>query len=119
MVLGIGCDIIKISRVARAINNEAFVKKYFTASEIEMLMSKNAESYAGNFAAKEAVAKALGTGFSGFFPDCIEVLRDKNKKPVVNLYGKAREIAEVQGIREILVSISHCNEYAIAYAIAI
>jgi holo-[acyl-carrier-protein] synthase len=73
---------------------------------------------AGNFAGKEAVSKALGTGFKGFYPIDIEILRTKLGTPYVILYGKALKISKEMGIQNIHISISHCKEYAIAYAVA-
>ncbi|MCX7905065.1 MAG: holo-ACP synthase, partial [Caloramator sp.] len=67
MIVGIGTDIIEIERIKRAIErNRLFINKIYTENEIEYLKNKNTESYAGYFCAKEAVAKALGTGISGF-----------------------------------------------------
>ena len=119
MIYGNGCDIIEISRIKKAAENEAFIKKCFTEKEIEYFKSRNykAESVAAGFAAKEAVAKALKSGFSGFGFSDIEILHHKNGCPYVILHNGAEKIAEENGIT-VSVSMSHCREYAIASAVA-
>ena len=117
MVLGIGCDIIEIRRIKRAIEKESFLTRYFTAKEILLIQKKGSASAAGNFSAKEAVVKALGTGFGEIMPKDIEVLRDIAGKPYVNLYGAARECFEHIEGQHLLLSISHCKDYAVAYAV--
>lgn len=119
MIIGIGTDIIEIDRIEKALINKGFLHKNFTEKEIEyFLRRKNmSEVVAGNFAAKEAVSKALGTGFRGFGLINIEVLRDELGKPKVNLYGQAKNTAEKGGIIRIHISISHNKTQAIAYCV--
>ena len=119
MIYGNGCDIIEISRIKKAAENEAFIKKCFTENEIEYFKSRNykAESVAAGFAAKEAVAKALKSGFSGFGFSDIEILHYESGCPYVVLHNGAGKIAEEHGIK-VSVSMSHCKEYAMATAIA-
>lgn len=119
MIIGIGTDIIEIDRIGKALINKGFLHKNFTEKEIEyFLRRKNmSEVVAGNFAAKEAVSKALGTGFRGFGLINIEVLRDELGKPKVNLYGQAKNIAEKGGAIRIHISISHNKTQAIAYCV--
>lgn len=75
---------------------------------------------AGRFAAKEAVMKALGTGWRGGMKwTDIETLPDELGKPVVHLHGEAAQLAATQGIQQILMSISHAGDYAIASAIGV
>jgi holo-[acyl-carrier protein] synthase len=114
LVKGIGLDIIEIKRIAKAIESAGFLEKYFTRCEIELMANKRALTAAGNFAAKEAASKALGTGFRNFSPADIEILRDDYGKPYVKLYGFALNIFERQNFNAIYVSISHCEEYAAA-----
>ena len=98
MILGIGTDIIEIDRISRAIDNTPmFLEKIFTKREIEQLTRSKlrVESVAGNFAAKEAVSKALGTGVRGFNFKDIEVLRDELGKPVVEVSDKIKELIKV------------------------
>ncbi len=120
MINGIGVDIIEISRIKRAIERNAnFINKMFSKNEIEYLKSRNmrAESVAGRFAAKEAVAKALGTGFRGFDFKDIEIDITTLGKPIVLLKGKAKKMDKRWGKYKIHLSISHSRENAIAYAI--
>ncbi len=120
MINGIGVDIIEISRIKRAIERNAnFINKMFSKNEIEYLQSRNmrAESVAGRFAAKEAVAKALGTGFRGFDFKDIEIDITTLGKPIVLLKGKAKKMDKRWGKYKIHLSISHSRENAIAYAI--
>ena len=117
MIKGIGTDIIEINRIKNILKNSKFIKKCFTINEIEYLSNKNPESTAGYFCAKEAVSKALGTGFSGFCIKDIEVIK-KDSAPFIMLHNKALEIANEKGIKNIHITISHCRDYAVAYAVA-
>lgn len=119
MIIGIGTDIIEIDRIEKALTNKGFLHKNFTEKEIEYFLKRKniSEVVAGNFAAKEAISKALGTGFRGFGLINIEVLRDELGKPQVNLYGQANNIAEREAVRNIHISISHNKTQAIAYCI--
>jgi holo-[acyl-carrier protein] synthase len=122
MIFGIGIDVVEIGRIAEAIRrHEArFIEKIFCLSEIEYCraMKAPASHFAARFAAKEAVAKALGTGFSGpvNWKD-IEVRRKANGEPFVVLHAGAAELAQRVGIREIFVSMSHSQDYAVAQAV--
>ena len=119
MILGIGVDIIEVERIARAIKNVRFLERIYTGREIEFFHARkgNPLSASGNFAAKEAIAKALGTGFGVVKWTEVEVLRDAKGAPYVLLHGKALEIFEHMGGRKIWISISHSKEYAVAQAI--
>ncbi|MBZ9636867.1 holo-ACP synthase [Clostridium sp. FP1] len=120
MIIGVGTDIIEIRRIEKAmVANNSFLEKIFTATELEYLKSRNLrpEYVAGRFAAKEAVAKALGTGFRGFDFRDIEIDRTTLGKPIVILKGKAKLIAKKEGKYNIHLSISHGEDSAIAYAI--
>lgn len=119
MILGIGTDIIEIDRIRTAINRTpSFLKKAFTENEIELFNSRGmrVETIAGNFAAKEAISKAIGTGFRGFKLSDIEVLRDSLGKPIVKLSTKVEDIIGIENYR-FHISISHNRSMAIAYAI--
>jgi holo-[acyl-carrier protein] synthase len=118
VIVGIGTDIIEISRIEKAMSNNGFLKKYFTEAENTLFENKKPQSVAGNFAAKEAVAKALSTGFRSFSPIDIEVLRQPSGAPYVILYRNAKLLADEKAIKTIHISISHCIEYAIAYVVA-
>lgn len=116
MILGIGSDIIELERVKKACRSEAFLRHVYTQREIECFQHIPA-SLAGNFAVKEAVAKMLGTGFRGFGPAQIEVLRDEAGRPFVCLYDGAQARCKELGIRKIWVTISHSREMAMATAV--
>ena len=116
MIKGIGTDIIEIRRIAEAIDKKGFMDRIFTKEEQKLYHGINYQTLAGNFAAKEAVAKAFGTGFAGCSPIEIEVLRDENGKPYVKLYGNALERLNSMG-GCIHISISHSRENALAFAV--
>lgn len=119
MILGIGTDIVDVKRIKEASLSNGFLEKVFSKDEIEYLNSRNMrpEYIAGRFAAKEAVAKALGTGFREFNLKDIIIDRTTLGKPLVVLKGKAKQIAQKNGKYNLQVSISHEKNYAIAYAI--
>lgn len=120
MIKGIGTDIIEINRIEAAIQSEHFKERIFTPKELEALKIKHkkTESLAGLFAAKEAVSKALGTGFRNFGAADIEILTNELGKPEVTLKSGAKELAEQLSINSIHLTISHCKAYAVAYALA-
>ncbi|EOU1109428.1 holo-ACP synthase [Clostridium perfringens] len=124
MIIGIGVDIIEIERVRQAIrNNKNFLSKLFTEREIDYFISRNmnSEVIAGNFAAKEAVSKALGTGMRGFSFKDIEILRNELGKPEVILHNGANlignKLVENNNSLRVHLSISHNNSSAIAYSV--
>lgn len=123
-ILGIGTDIIESLRIAQMIekHGELFLNRVYTPHEIEYCSARKAatQHYAGRFAAKEAVLKALGTGWTrGIQWRDIEVHNDLGGKPSIVLSGGAYELSVQQGIDEMLISISHCRNYATAYAMAV
>lgn len=114
-----GVDIIEINRLEE-INpaiRERFISRVFTESEQEICKAINAR-LAGRFAAKEAVAKALGTGIGELHWKDIEILQAENGEPIIQLHAKAKEKAEELGISQWAVSISHNRTMAIAFVIA-
>lgn len=123
MAILCGVDIIEIDRLERSFQTggNSFRDKVFTARESEYCDSKKAtriKSYAARFAAKEAVSKALGTGISkGIKWTEIEVENDIDGKPSVILSGKAKERFEKLKGKNISISLSHSNNYAVAYAV--
>ena len=118
MILGVGTDLCRIERIGRALENPRFLQRIYTAAEQTRLeglcAERRHERAAGMFAAKEAVAKALGTGFAGFGFADVEILSDEKGKPVVQLHGRAAELA---GNANVHLSISHDNGMAIAFAV--
>ncbi len=122
MIKGIGIDIVEIYRIRQAIDkNHNFINRIFTANEIKIFEEKNyhPQTIAGFFAAKEAVAKALGTGIRNMKWKDIEILKDHLGKPYVKLHNNAEDLAYSMNIEKILVSISHSRENAIAQAMAV
>ncbi len=116
MIIGIGTDLIEISRVIKACNKSSFQEKIFTKDEIE-LCKKDKVKFADNFAVKESVSKMLGTGFTGIKPIDIEVLRDSKGKPYVNMYGACLEKSIELGIRKVFVTISNTKEFSMAFVV--
>jgi len=119
---GVGVDIIEIERMERVIaRTPRFVQRVFSEGEREYAWSKlrPAIHYALFFAAKEAVLKALGTGFSGMRFTDVEVDHDRLGKPIVVLHGYAREIARAQGVVDVQLSLSYTHQVGVASAVAI
>ncbi len=103
-------------------HGELFIQRIYTGVEIEYCSSRKAatQHYAGRWAAKEAVLKALGTGWiRGISWRDIEVRNSPEGQPSIALAGGAREVCEQRGIAEMLISISHCRSHATAYALAL
>ena len=110
----IGVDTIRISRIKKAIESQAFVSRVFTAYEQNYCNGKanSAQSYAGIFCVKEAAVKALGIGFTGgVMPADIEVAHTQSGAPKLNFYGKAVELFSGYNAS---VSISHDGDQAVA-----
>lgn len=120
MIKGIGTDILEIKRLNTLVDNIKFMSTYYTENENKYLLEQpsRAETATAMFAAKEAVSKAIGTGFVGFSPKDIEVTHNEKGKPSITLYGRAAVISERYGINKFHVSLSHCREYAVAYVLA-
>jgi len=123
MILGIGTDIIKTARFERV--TEPFMARVFTLDERAYILKKGHITAAGIFAAKEAIAKALGTGFRDFWPSHIEITHDSMGMPGAVLHGSARLFARKMAGRSsrfghrysINISISHTEADAVAFAI--
>ena len=123
-LIGIGTDIIEVARIGEMIekHDELFLRRVYTPLEIEYCGGRKSalQHYAGRWAAKEAVLKALGTGWSrGIKWTDMEVSNLMGGKPELRIHGVASDIAEEMGIQEMQISISHCQSYAVAYVIAI
>ena len=114
--LATGVDLIEVSRIAMAVerHGERFLKRIYTHRELSLIGGK-IESLAGRFAAKEAVAKALGSGIGEVSWLEIEVLRDEHKRPEVHLHGNAARLAEEKGLKVWSLSLSHTAEFAVAF----
>ena len=124
MVLGLGTDLIETRRVQESIDRfgERFLERIFTAGEIAYCQRKRknaAESFAARFAAKEAGAKALGTGISrGVSWKEFEVRREASGRPTLHLSGRAAEVAEAMGVKRIQLSLTHSRDLALAVVVA-
>lgn len=120
---GIGVDLVDIDRMERILTKTpSFARRVFTEEERKYCdhMARPAVHYAARFAAREAVLKALGTGFSqGIHVQDVSVTRDDHGRPCALLVGRAAEIAQEQGVIEIALSLSHTNELAVANALAL
>ncbi len=118
-MIGTGVDIIEIERIKRMVERHKNLDRIYTNQELTYIIGKGnrVETYAGIFAAKEAVVKALGTGFRRIEWTEIEIDHDEAGKPIVAIHGKAAKHVAEQGIRGISVSISHDRIQAIAFAV--
>ena len=118
---GIGVDIVEIARVEKILaRTKSFKQRVYTQMERDYCESKPnpAVHYALFFAAKEAVFKALGTGFTGMGINDVQVDHDKRGKPVVILSGNAAKVAAQQGVREVFLSLSYTHTTGVASAVA-
>ncbi len=123
-VLGIGTDIVECPRIGKMIeqHGELFLRRVYTEREISYCQARKhaIEHFAGRWAAKEAILKALGTGWSrGISWTDLEIRNEPGGAPRVLVRGGARDVAVHRGIGDILISISHCRTYATAYAMAL
>lgn len=122
-VVGVGIDAIEIDRVRRALERTPrLIDRLFTDREqrhcLATMGRRRAARFAVRFAAKEAVAKALGTGVVGFGFRDIEILNGANGEPTVVLDVRARRVASHIGVRTVHVSLSVTRDTAVATAIA-
>lgn len=119
MIFGIGVDIIEIERVAKLLEKPN-ITRLFSENELEYANTEGSgeATMAGCFAAKEAVLKAFGSGFSGMGWRDVEVCHGAGGKPQVKLYGRAAAFAEENKICRIHLSISHDRTQAVAMAVA-
>ncbi|MDR2116180.1 MAG: holo-ACP synthase [Planctomycetaceae bacterium] len=123
-VIGIGTDIIECERIERMVQRHGshFVDRVFTEREVQYCTDRKSsdQHFAGRWAAKEAVLKALGTGWiSGIAWTDVEVINESGGVPRVYLHGGAAQIAGEKQISEIQISISHCKSHAVAFAVAL
>ena len=117
--LATGVDLIEVERIANAMarHGDRFLRRIFTRKELA-LVGGNAASLAARFAAKEAVAKALGCGIGDVAWVEIEVLRGPNNQPELYLHGNALKFSEALGLHTWAVSLSHSMDFAIAMVTA-
>jgi len=123
-IYGIGIDFIEVRRIESAIEKyPEFIKKVYTDNEIKYCTGKSGNrfiSYAGKFAAKEAVSKSLKTGIGkNIHFNEIEITNFHTGEPVINLYGMTKAYCDKLMIREIKITLSGTKEHAMAFAIAL
>src|SRR5512141_1783117 len=118
MILRTGVDLIEISRIQEVIarHGKRYLERIYTPAELAQF-GRESESLAGRFAAKEAVAKALGCGIGAISWQEIEVLGDEQNAPGLKLYGAAAEKAKELGLESWSVSISHSMTHAVAVVV--
>ena len=119
MIVGSGIDVVEIRRIQQSMDRHGkrFLDRVYTAAEQAYCLSKrnSAESLAARFAAKEAGAKALGTGISyGISWLEIEVVREPSGRPTLRFQGRAAQFAERLGVVRTAVSITHTADLAMA-----
>ena len=123
MIIGLGSDLSDIRRVQKSLDRfgERFLARLFTPGEIAYCQHKrknSTESFAARFAAKEAGAKALGTGISrGISWQELEVRRQPGERPTLHLSGRAAERAAAMGVRRVQLSLTHSRELAMAVVV--
>jgi holo-[acyl-carrier protein] synthase len=123
-ILGIGTDIVECLRIAQMIerHGELFIARVYTPHEIEYCQSRKqaTQHFAGRWAAKEAVLKALGTGWRrGISWRDVEIRNLRTGLPMIAVYGGAKDYMAQAGIVQVMISISHCRSHATAYAVAL
>jgi holo-[acyl-carrier protein] synthase len=114
----IGVDIVELDRIAYSVERfgERFLKRVYTERELTYCNGR-ITSLAARWAAKEAVAKALGTGIGQIGWQEIEVISDDNCRPTLQLNGQAAQLATRLGIAEFAISLSHAKDYAVAFVV--
>lgn len=123
-IAGIGTDIVECLRIAKMIerHGDLFINRVYSEHEIEYCQRQKASTqhFAGRWAAKEAVVKALGRGWmKGLQWRDIEVYHRRGGAPVVRFRGGAADIVAETGVQEVQISISHCRSHATAFALAL
>lgn len=119
MICGLGCDLCAIPRMADHIKDGRFLLRYFTAEERAYIAARtrSAQTAAGIFAAKEALVKALGTGFVALSPADVAIGHDAQGAPKYILNEKTRAALQARGAARAFLSISHDGDYALATAV--
>ncbi len=121
MVIGIGVDIIEIERIKKSVDDfgERFLNKIFTQKELEYSLSKGENKYqhlAARFAAKEAVAKALSTGWNQDFKwKDVEITNESSGMPKAELFNKLKTFLGEE--KELKITMSHSENYVVCFAI--
>jgi len=122
LIIGCGIDLVKIERIEKIIKKwgNNFIFRIFTSLEREYCEKKKGnkyQSYAGKFAAKEALLKALGLGLREANWKEIEIKNNELGQPVIDTSGKLKNIVSAKGVSKYFISITHTKEYAVAQVI--
>ena len=114
-----GVDVVEVNRIDNAIlrHGQRFFDRFYTKQEL-IDSDGQTPSLAARFAAKEAVAKALGTGIGQVAWKDIEVVTGPRREPMLRLHGQAQELANSMGLTDWAISLSHTEEHAVAVAVA-
>jgi holo-[acyl-carrier protein] synthase len=114
-----GVDIIEVNRIDHAIvrHGQRFFDRFYTSQEL-IDAKGQIPALAARFAAKEAVAKALGTGIGQVAWKEIEVVTGPRREPLLRLHGNAQEMSETLGLTDWAISLSHTDQHAVAVAVA-
>lgn len=114
-----GVDVVEVNRIDYAIlrHGQRFFERFYTGQE---LIDSNGQTpaLAARFAAKEAVAKALGTGIGQVAWKEIEIVNGPRREPQLRLHGQAQELADSMGLTDWAISLSHTEQHAVAVAVA-
>jgi len=122
LIIGCGIDLVKIDRIEKIVKKwgNNFIFRIFTSLEREYCEKKKGnkyQSYAGKFAAKEALLKALGLGLREANWKEIEIKNNELGQPVIDTSGKLKNVVSAKGVSKYFISISHTKEYAVAQVI--
>lgn len=121
LIIGCGIDLVEVNRIEKIIKRwqDSFISRIFTSWEKNYCEKRNNkyQSYAGKFAAKEALLKALALGLRGVNWKEIEVKNDGLGQPIIKISRKLKKIALKKGVHKYFITISHTNDYAIAQVI--
>ena len=117
MIAGLGIDVCEIARIEKALEQTRFLSRVFTEGEQARIRQRGVKTAAGLFAAKEAIAKALGSGFDGFGLLNVEIFWDEAGRPRCRLTGGAEERLKALGGGAVFVSITHDAGVAAAVAV--
>jgi holo-[acyl-carrier protein] synthase len=122
MIIGTGVDVVEIARIRSVLERlkDRFIHRVFTSAEQQFCNQHRdpVPHYAVRFAAKEALFKAIGTGWAkGVTWLDVEVVRERQEAPVLKLHGEAQRLGELMGARQLHVSLSHSDQWAVAMVI--
>ena len=122
MIIGTGVDVVEIARIRSVLERlkDRFISRVFTPEEQQFCNGHRDPTphYAARFAAKEALFKAIGTGWAkGVTWLDVEVLRERQEAPILTLHGEAQRLSESMGVHKVHVSLSHSDQWAVAIVI--